>query len=78
VTVQELYLARGEEYGAAYEMLARNCEYPPSLEQFQHELMVAKRGRPMLTVTGMARRLSDGYHRVGGLFGGVDMSDGVD
>jgi hypothetical protein len=56
-------------HAAAYEILARGCDFPPSLEQFEHELLVARRRQQSITVDGLARRLSDSYHRVRGLFG---------
>jgi hypothetical protein len=59
----EDYAARGTLYQEAWEVLARGCEIPPSLEQFDHELNERRRSNSSLTVVGCARRLADGYHQ---------------
>lgn len=64
------FFERGPSYAAAREILLRGCEYPPSLELFEHELKQARRAHPELKVEGLARRLSDAYHRVEGFFDG--------
>ena len=63
------YGRKGPRYREAWDTLVNGCDVPPSLDVFDHELKIARRAAPMLTVEGLARRLSQSYHRVSGFFG---------
>lgn len=75
------YAARGSLYLEAWDILARRCEYPPSLEVFDAQLKARRDGtdgprdnrppaRPNLTVLEHARMLGETYQRVRGFFDG--------
>jgi hypothetical protein len=57
------YEAKGPRYSAARRILERGCEIPPSLEVFEHILETGRKTNPSLTPEGMARRVSESYHR---------------
>jgi hypothetical protein len=62
------YTVRGSAYQIAWRTLVEGCDVPPSLEVFDHELALARRGKPMMTPEAQARRLAAAYQRVGGFF----------
>lgn len=80
-TNYEDFSARGPSYSEAWEILARGCEVPPSLEVFDAQLTARREGRdgkpgfcpparPSLSVMEHARSLGEAYHRVRGFFDG--------
>jgi hypothetical protein len=63
------FRAAGPRYLSAWQTLLDGCEVPPSFEVFQHEFKRLQDKAPGLSPEGMARRLSESYHRTAGLFG---------
>lgn len=65
------FKAKGPTFTQAWEILHGGCDIPPSLELFEHELEVHRKGDPSRKITpnpslapqGMARRLVERYHR---------------
>jgi hypothetical protein len=58
------YMERGPEYRQAWQVLARGCEIPPSIELFEQELQDQRRARPGLSVRKLAESLAERYQRV--------------
>lgn len=62
------YHKRGPQFQRAWEILARGCEVPPSIEVFVHEFEKVRETRSSQTVEMFARQLVDMYRPVEGFF----------
>jgi hypothetical protein len=62
------YLDAGPRFKSALDTLVDGCEIPPSFEVFAYQLDLERRANPGLSPEGLARRLSESYHRVTGFF----------
>lgn len=58
---------KGSDHHSAFAILAERFTVPPSLEVFDHELTLARRGRPGLTPDRFARSLALSYNPIAGL-----------